>query len=52
MERMITPTTEEEWPRRDDHLGQDLKRVRRVRVYNTRKITGWKGTCIRVRYEM
>ena len=27
MERMITPTTEEEWPRRDDHLGQDLKRV-------------------------
>ena len=27
MERMITPTTEEEWPRRDDYLGQDLKRV-------------------------
>ena len=27
MERMITPTTDEEWPRREDHLGQDLKRV-------------------------
>ena len=27
MQRMITPTTEEEWSRRDDHLEQDLMRV-------------------------
>ena len=27
MEGTITPTTEEKWSRRDDRLGQDLKRV-------------------------